>query len=83
MFIMQLSNIMNAGFDPVYNLYNKGIYETADILDTYVYRLFMEDHREAISSAVSLFKTVVNFIFLIAGNIITKRINGYSMYSID
>ncbi|MBQ8885757.1 MAG: sugar ABC transporter permease [Clostridia bacterium] len=83
MFIMQLSNIMNAGFDPVYNLYNKGIYETADILDTYVYRLFMEDHREAVSSAVSLFKTVVNFVFLIGGNIITKKINGYSMYSID
>lgn len=83
MFIMQLSNIMNAGFDPVYNLYNKGIYETADILDTYIYRLFMEDHREAISSAVSLFKTVVNFIFLIGGNIITKKINGYSMYEID
>lgn len=83
MFIMQLSNIMNAGFDPVYNLYNKGIYETADILDTYIYRLFMVDHREAISSAVSLFKTVVNFVFLIGGNIITKKINGYSMYEID
>lgn len=82
MFIMQLSNIMNAGFDPVYNLYNKSVYETADILDTYIYRLFMNDHREAISSAVSIFKTVVNFIFLIGGNIITKKINGYSMYEI-
>ena len=82
MFIMQLSNIMNAGFDPVYNLYNKSVYETADILDTYIYRLFMTDHREAISSAVSIFKTVINFIFLIGGNVITKKINGYSMYEI-
>lgn len=82
MFIMQLSNIMNAGFDPVYNLYNKSVYSTADILDTYIYRLFMDDQREAISSAVSLFKTVINFIFLIGGNIATKKINGYSMYEI-
>lgn len=82
MFIMQLSNIMNAGFDPVYNLYNKSVYETADILDTYIYRLFMSDHRAAISSAVSIFKTVINFIFLIGGNVITKKINGYSMYEI-
>lgn len=82
MFIMQLSNIMNAGFDPVYNLYNKSVYETADILDTYIYRLFMNDHREAISSAVSIFKTVVNFVFLIGGNVITKKINGYSMYEV-
>lgn len=82
MFIMQLSNIMNAGFDPVYNLYNKSIYETADILDTYIYRLFREDHKFAISSAVSIFKTVVNFVFLIGGNMITKKINGYSMYEV-
>lgn len=82
MFIMQLSNIMNAGFDPVYNLYNKSVYETADILDTYIYRLFMSDHKAAISSAVSIFKTVVNFVFLIGGNVITKKINGYSMYEI-
>ncbi len=86
MFIMQLSNIMNAGFDPVYNLYNKNLYETADIIDTYVYRLFTEGkggNGYALSTAVGLFKTVVNFFFLIAGNIITKKINGYSMFTID
>ena len=86
MFIMQLSNIMNAGFDPVYNLYNKNLYETADIIDTYVYRLFTESkggNGYALSTAVNFFKTVINFCFLIAGNIITKKINGYSMFTID
>ncbi len=86
MFIMQLSNIMNAGFDPVYNLYNKNLYETADIIDTYVYRLFTESkggNGYALSTAVNFFKTVINFLFLIAGNIITKKINGYSMFTID
>lgn len=86
MFIMQLSNIMNAGFDPVYNLYNKQIYETADIIDTYVYRLFTESkggNGYALSTAVNFFKTVVNFFFLIGGNLLTKKINGYSMFTID
>ena len=83
MFIMQLSNIMNAGFDSVYNLYNPTIYETADIIDTYSYRLFMDEHDYPLSAAVGIFKTVVNFILLIAGNIFTKKINGYSMFSID
>ena len=86
MFIMQLSNIMNAGFDPVYNLYNKGIYDTADIIDTYTYRLFTEGkayNSYGLSTAVGLFKTIVNFFFLIAGNIFTKKINGYSMFTID
>lgn len=86
MFIMQLSNIMNAGFDPVYNLYNKNLYDTADIIDTYVYRLFTESsggNGYALSTAVNFFKSVVNFVFLIAGNLITKKINGYSMFTID
>lgn len=84
MLIMQISNIMNAGFDPVYNLYNASIYETADIIDTYSYRLFMEEHgRQEESAAVGIFKTVINFILLIAGNWLTKKINGYNMFSID
>ncbi len=86
MFIMQLSNIMNAGFDAVYNLYNKNVYETADILDTYIYRLFTESqggNGYALSTAVNFFKSAINFCFLIAGNFLAKRISGYSMFTID
>ncbi len=86
MFIMQLANIMNAGFDPIYNLYNPYLYGTADIIDTYIYRLFTEKTGGggyALSTAVNLFKSVINFAFLIAGNVITKKINGYSMFTID
>ena len=84
MLIMALSNIMNAGFDPVYNLYNPTIYETADIIDTYAYRLFMEMRgKEEASAAVGIFKTVINFVLLIVGNYITKKINGYNMFAID
>ena len=77
---------MNAGFDSVYNLYNKNVYDTADILDTYIYRLFTESNGGngyALSAAVGFFKSAINFVFLIAGNIITKKINGYSMFTID
>ena len=60
------------------------IYETADIIDTYSYRLFMEMRgKEEASAAVGIFKTVINFILLIAGNMLTKKINGYNMFSID
>ena len=83
MFIMQLSNIMNAGFDSVYNLYCPNVFDTADIIDTYAYRLFMDEHDYPLSSAVGIFKTSVNFVLLLAGNFITKKINGYSMFSID
>lgn len=83
MFINGLSSVMNAGFDPIYNLYNKTIYEKADVIDTYVYRLLMDRHDYALSTAVGIFKTSINFLLLIGANVLTKKINGYSMFVID
>ena len=81
--IMQISNIMNAGFDSVYNLYNKTVYDVADIIDTLVYRLGVSDGEIEQSTAVGLFKNVINFILLLTGNWLTKKMCGYSMYSLD
>ena len=83
MLIMQLSNIMNAGFDSVYNLYNPVIYDVADIIDTMLYRLGVEKGQFETATAIGLFKNVINFTLLIMGNFITKRLSGYSMYSLD
>jgi putative aldouronate transport system permease protein len=83
MFILALANIMNAGFDSIYNLYSAPVYHVADIIDTLSYRLFMEDQSLELSAAVGLFKTSINFVFLVAGNLMTKKISGYSMYSLD
>ena len=83
MLIMQISNIMNAGFDSVYNLYNETVYDVADIIDTLVYRLGVTDGKYEQSTAVGLFKNVINFILLLTGNWLTKKMCGYSMYSLD
>ncbi len=80
--ILQIGNIMNAGFDPVYNLYNKMILDKAEIIDTLVYAE-AQAARYGFSTAVGLFKNVINFALLLSGNLITKKINGYSMYSLD
>lgn len=42
MAVMNLGNILNAGFDQVYNLYSASVYSTGDILDTYVYRVGLQ-----------------------------------------
>lgn len=82
MFILQLGNIMNAGFDSVYNLYNDTILDVSEIIDTLVYTEGIGGKQE-FSTAVGLFKNIINFILLIGGNALTKKINGYSMYSLD
>lgn len=82
MLIMQIGNIMNAGFDSVYNLYNSSILNVSEIIDTLIYSRAQNQYYE-FSTAVGLFKNVVNFMLLIFANYWTKKINGYSMYTLD
>ena len=73
---------MNAGFDSVYNLYNPAVLDVAETIDTLIYSKAQEQYYE-LATAVGLFKSVINFLLLIFANYWTKRINGYSMYSLD
>ena len=45
MMVLSLGNVLNAGFDQVYNMYSPIVYETGDIIDTMVYRLGLETGR--------------------------------------
>lgn len=83
MLVLAIANVMNAGFDSIYNLYNPATYSKADVIDTLAYRLFKEDQAWEISAAVGLFKTSINFVLLGIGNVLTKKMTGYSMYSFD
>ena len=82
MLIMQIGNLMNAGFDSIYNLYNPAVLDVAETIDTLVYTKAQDQYYE-FATAVGLFKNVINFFLLIFANSLTKKINGYSMYSLD
>ncbi len=80
MFILAVGNIMNAGFDPIFNLYNKSVYNVADILDTYLYRTGISEGKIEIGVALGLFKSVINFALLMMANTIIKKLNGRGLY---
>lgn len=80
MFILQVGNIMNAGFDQVFNLYNPAIYSVSDILDTYAYRIGISQGFVERGAALGLFKTIINFVLLLFANFIVKKINGVGIY---
>ena len=71
--LLRVGYIMNAGFDQIFNLYNPIVYEVADIIDTYVYRVGIIERRFDFSTAVGLFKNVIGVILLIAANVVIKR----------
>lgn len=70
---MNLGNILNAGFDQVFNLYNPIVYETADIIDTYVYRVGLVGMQYSFATAVGLLKSVVGCILLVSANQLSKK----------
>ncbi|ABP68106.1 binding-protein-dependent transport systems inner membrane component [Caldicellulosiruptor saccharolyticus DSM 8903] len=81
LFVLAVGNCMNAGFDQIFNLYNPLVYETGDIIDTYVYRItFLTNPDFGISTAVGLFKSVINFVLLISADRFLKAIGERGIY---
>ena len=74
MLIFAVSGVLNAGFDQIFNFYNASVKEVADIIDTYVYRMGLENGRYSLATVVGLFKGVIGFILLISANAITRRL---------
>lgn len=57
---LSIGNILNAGFDQIFNLYSPIVYSTGDVLDTYVYRVGLIQGQYSIGTTVGLLKTVIS-----------------------
>lgn len=62
---LQLGNILNAGFDQVFNLYNPLVYGKGDIIDTFVYRNALLEGNFSFATAIGLFKSVISFALVV------------------
>lgn len=70
---LNLTNILNAGFDQIFNLYNPIVYETGDIIDTYVYRVGLLGQQYSLGTAIGLLKSVVGATLMISANQASKK----------
>ena len=77
---MNLTNVLSAGFDQVYNLYSPIVYESGDILDTYIYRIGLVSRQYSFGAAVGLCRSVVAAILLVSANRLTARLTGQRIY---
>ena len=78
--ILRVGNLMTLGADKILLLYNPSIYETADVISTFVYRKGLLEGSYSYSTAVGLFNSVVNFILLISVNKISKKVSENSLW---
>lgn len=77
---LSIGNVLNAGFDQVYNLYNDVVFETGDILDTLVYRMAFGGGQFGISTATSLFKSIVSCVLVVTSYRLAYVTTGYRVF---
>ena len=80
MLVLSLGNVMNAGFDQIFNLYSPVVYRTGDIIDTYVYRLGIAQAQYSVGTAVGLFKSVISLIMVTISYLLADKAANYRIF---
>lgn len=81
MFIMTCGNLMTAGFDQIFNLQNGATKNVAEVLDMYIYRITFQSSTDfGFSTAVSLFRSVINMILLLVADRTSKKLGGGGLF---
>jgi len=73
LFILRMGGILDAGFDQIFNLYNTAVMDSAEIIDTYVYKVGLERFEYSFATAVGLMKSLVAFVFVFGTNFIVSK----------
>ena len=73
LFVLRMGSILNVGYEKVLLLYTTSTYEVADVFSTYVYRMGLQNQQYSLSTAVGLFNTLANVMFLVITNYLSKK----------
>ena len=80
MLLIQLGGILNVGYESIILLYNPGIYETADVINSYVYRTGIVEGRYDYATAVGLFNSVVALILVLGANKLSNKLTDTGLW---
>ena len=80
MFILRIGGILNVGFEQVLALYNPSVFSVGDIIDTYVFRIGLQEAKFGISAAAGMFKSIIAAIMVISTNHIVSRLDQGSLF---
>lgn len=81
MFILSVGGLMSSGFDQIFNLANAATQNVSQVLDVYIYRITFQSSSDfGFSSAVSLFRSLVNMILLLLADRAAKWMGGDGLF---
>ena len=78
--LLNIGGVMNANFDQIYNLYSPTVYATGDVLDTLIYRIGLVNTNYSMSTAVSMFKSVVSMGLVGTTYFLAYKFAGYRIF---
>ncbi|MDF2922594.1 MAG: binding-protein-dependent transport system inner rane component [Paenibacillaceae bacterium] len=74
MFILRLGGLLEAGTEQILTMYNTLVYPTGDVIGTFVYRMGLGKMDYSFSTAVGLFNSVIGFLLIVSGNLISRKV---------
>ncbi len=78
--ILKMGSIMSVGYEKIILLYNPLTMEKADVISSFVYRKGLLEANYGYSTAVGLFNSVINMMFVVSANMISRKLNGTSLW---
>ena len=78
--LLQVSKVLDEGFDQIFNLYNPLVYSVADVIDTYIFRSGIVEGRYGYTAAVGLFRNVAGLIIVLGVNEAVRRRSEFGLW---
>ncbi len=78
--ILKVGNLLTVGYEKVIMMYNPGVYDTADIISSYVYRVGISQANYSFGTAVGLMNSVVSMILILLTNSVSKKLTETSLW---
>lgn len=80
MLTLSLGNVLNAGFDQIFNLYSPQVYESGDIIDTLVYRIGLIDTQYSVATAIGFMRSIVSFLMISVSYLLAYKLANYRIF---
>jgi putative aldouronate transport system permease protein len=80
MLILRMGSMMDVGFEHIYNLQNAAVFNVADVISTYVYRMGIQGAQYSYTTAIGLFQSVIALILVVTTNQITRKMGENSLW---
>jgi putative aldouronate transport system permease protein len=78
--ILNMGSVLNVGFEKVFLMQNALNLSSSEVISTYTYKIGIVSNQFSYSTAIGLFNTLINFVFLVIANAISKRVSETSIF---